>query len=69
MRNTITINGEDIAVDTLNDHVITILFIKNRKNPYSIWLLYSHKKGKKTFFYYHVLHEDGSETLIPVGVY
>jgi len=68
MRKTITVNGENIAVDPLNDRVIKILFTKNRKNPNSIWLLYSRGKGKKTVFYYLVLHEDGSETLIPVGV-
>jgi len=62
-----TNNRENIAVDPLNDRVIKILFTKNRKNPKSIWLLYSSKKGKKTFFYYRVLNEDGSETLIPVG--
>jgi len=59
----ITINGKNIAVDPLNDRVISIFFTKNRKKPNSIWLLYSRKENKKILFYYRILHDDGSETL------
>ena len=59
----ITINGKNIVVDPLNDRVISIFFTKNRKKPNSIWLLHSRKENGKIFFYYCILHEDGSETL------
>jgi len=58
----ITFNGKNITVDPLNDRVISIFFTKNRKNPNSIWLLHLRKENGKTFFYYHILHENGSET-------
>ena len=59
----ITVNGENNAVDPLNDRVINIFFTKNRKNPNSIWLLYVRKENEKILYYYRILHEDGSETL------
>jgi len=59
---TITFNGKNIAVDPLNDRVISIFFTKNRKKPNSIWLLYSRKENGRILFYYRILREDGSET-------